>query len=893
MSLGIRERLTTSFLVALFFSLTLLFFGPGHLYYTNLVDFSFTSLVLFHFLLISISCVILLTIILFFLKPSVYQKTVSFLCVLSFLLWLQGNVFLWNYGVLDGREINWNSYQLYGLIDGIVWLLFLILAFVKSALIYRIARKVSLAFLIIQLVSLFTVIIHAPAEPVAKFYRQDFKSQFNFSKEKNVIILVLDSFQSDVFQEIIDEDIHYRSIFKGFTYFRNTVGGFPSTYPSIPLILTGRYYDNSIPIQQFIKEAYTSDSIPYILKKHNYLVDLPQDCTIYLNEDVASNFIKKGPELFLPLDQLSSFFKISLFRCVPHFLKMHIDISGVPQKLSFDFKKKSSYSDNDLSDDPDLNINDDLKNYPKDGPYGFVNSDIEFIKNLILKAESKSRQYTFKFYLLRGVHPPFRINEQLKYEKLPLNRYGYKQQAKAILKISAMFLEQLRKIGIYDQSMVFVISDHGYYGHFGVKTLDHEQGANKIDISNGFGQGIPLVLAKPFFSNGEMNISDAPISLSDLAATIFSKLEFKENISGISIFDQKDSDIRQRRYLRYSWQHEFWGRKYLPVMHEYVVTGFSWSTKSWEPTYRYFYPGSIKYHPPPVYQYGTNIDFSAEKNLILYQKEGYRKEGWSAAEKDFTWTNGKKATLIIPVTPAKTNVILKAKLFPFLVYRKLDNQMVEVYINETKLGKWDITRPNVQEYSLTIPKSFLTQSPLKINFKIPNARSPASLKFSEDDRILGIAMVSMALLEEAVYQYGSIIDFREGGNIILYQREGWSDAEKDFTWIDGKSATVFIPIAKTNTDIILKATLLPFLVPGKLDNQEVDIYVNDAKIGAWKINQPGLREYSVVIPKNLLAAPQLKINFRIPNAIAPLRLGYNTDPRILGIAVQSMVLLNK
>jgi len=742
MNLGIRERLMTSFFVVLFFSLTLLFFGPGYLYYTNLVEFSFTSLtVLFHFLLISISCIIFLMVMLFFLKPPVYQKTVSFLCVISFLLWLQGNVFVWNYGVLNGQEINWKSYQIYGLIDGIIWLIFLILAFVKSALINRIARKVSLAFLTIQLISLFTVIIYAPAEPVAKFYRQDIKSQFNFSKERNVIILVLDSFRSDVFQEIIDENIYYQNIFKGFTYFRNTVGGFPTTYPSIPLILTGQYYNNSIPIQQFIKEAYTSNSIPYILKKHNYLVDLPKNYAIYVNENVASNFIKKRPELFLTFDQLSSFFKISLFRCVPHFFKKHIDISGVPEKLSFNSKKESSYSDNNLSDDADLNMNEDLRNYSKNDPNNHVNSDIEFIKNLILKAESKSPQYTFKFYHLRGAHPPFRINEQLKYEKLPTNLYGYKQQSKAMLKISAIFLDQLRKIGIYDHSMVFIISDHGYYGHIGAKTLDHVQWPNKIDITNVFGAGIPLVLAKPFFSNGELNISDAPISLSDLPATIFSKLDFKENISGISIFDQKDSDIRQRRYLWYSWQHESWFNKYLPVMHEYVVTGFSWFTKSWEPTYRYFYPGSIEHHPPPAYKWGDQIKFGKHGNANQYGTL----QGFSSPEEGFTWTEGIYASVGLWVLRPSTDLVLKLRAVP-LLGANITSQTVTVSVNDKAVGTLEIRNPG--EYSIGIPKSILNRDILKIAFHLPGAATPKELGINEDDRLLAIALQSLVIEEK-------------------------------------------------------------------------------------------------------------------------------------------------
>ena len=84
----------------------------------------------------------------------------------------------------------------------------------------------------------------------------DDETMFEFSKEQNVIILVLDAFRSDIFQEIIDEDDEYREMFDGFTYYRNAAGGYPHTDASIPLILTGEYYDNSIPRSEFVRTAF-------------------------------------------------------------------------------------------------------------------------------------------------------------------------------------------------------------------------------------------------------------------------------------------------------------------------------------------------------------------------------------------------------------------------------------------------------------------------------------------------------------------------------------------------------------------------------------------------------------------------------------------------------------
>ena len=39
----------------------------------------------------------------------------------AFLAWLQGNILLWHYGVLDGKDIDWGALVRYGIIDSVFW----------------------------------------------------------------------------------------------------------------------------------------------------------------------------------------------------------------------------------------------------------------------------------------------------------------------------------------------------------------------------------------------------------------------------------------------------------------------------------------------------------------------------------------------------------------------------------------------------------------------------------------------------------------------------------------------------------------------------------------------------------------------------------------------------
>jgi len=709
MNAEFRGKCITTLCAASLFSLTVLFFGPSYLYFTNILEFPYLfSDVWYLFASISLLCILVISAVLLPLKSSIHRKAVSLLFAFALLLWLQGNILVWNYGVLDGREIQWNNYKIYGLIDTAVWLVVVTFAFIKSNFIYNLIKKISIGLILIQIVSTAVVWYQAPEQPEWKRYALSEESKYNFSSEKNVIILVLDTFQTDVFQELINEQLEYSNMFQGFTYFRNAVGGFPTTYPSIPLILTGQYYDNSAPIQEFIKKAYSNSSIPLILNQNGYQVELFTGLNvIYPNSDILSNLVLRKDIVNIN-NYIYELYGITFFRYMPH---------------SF---KKYFYTVNITAVD----------NNP-------MKRDLVFADQVISKSKAVEGKYSFKLFHLLGAHPPFCLNEKLEYEKLEYSRNSYEIQAQAALEITKRFLTSLKNIGVYDNSMIFIVGDHGL-GSFGVNVqasgYTEDNKVANITLSNTIATGIPLILVKPFASMADMKISDAPVSLSDIPKTIISELGLKEDLPGYSMFEIKESDIRDRRFLAYKWEHEYWNKKYLPVMDEYIINGFSWLNQSWKPTYGRFTPSGVQDTRPPIYEYGSKIQFGEGGNA-----EQYQVQGWSDPEKGFTWTDGKSASLVIPVNQPQSDLTLSASLFPFTA-GELINQNVYISINDKKLGKWDVGDSG--DYSITIPKEYVTKSLLNVSFDLPDAASPSKLNISNDTRMLGIAVLSIKVLEK-------------------------------------------------------------------------------------------------------------------------------------------------
>ena len=196
------------------------------------------------------------------------KKVTALFFAIGLLLWIQGNIMVWNYGLLDGHIIPWGDYFWNGIIDALVWIGVLAICILKSDALYKHIRVVCLLLIVVQFGGIMATVYAAPDEPAWKYQNSsEYPGKLlQFSPDTNVIIIILDTYQSDIFQEIIHEDEKYKDMFDGFTYYRNTVGGFSTTYPSVALILSGEHYDNAVPIKDFIKNSALNNSIPVVLK---------------------------------------------------------------------------------------------------------------------------------------------------------------------------------------------------------------------------------------------------------------------------------------------------------------------------------------------------------------------------------------------------------------------------------------------------------------------------------------------------------------------------------------------------------------------------------------------------------------------------------------------------
>jgi len=547
----LRKKISIFIAVAAFLSSTLFVFGPYRSYLHNYtyMHVLFCHVFLYFIIAAVFFFIVMSTIALVTIKTLFYRRIISFMFILAVLVWLQGNFLVWNYGVFDGTAMDFDKNLKYGIIELVVWITLLATSFIYYIRVYKIARVASILLILTQVLCVGYEVRKLPHDPywLRKGLDCQSKSFHRYSKDKNVVILVLDGFPSFIFQEIIEEDPSYGDIFDGFTFYRNALSGYPNTMASVPNMLTGQFYDNSQPFPEFVKDVFLNKSLPKILSENGYQVDVFETNISIIYSEVFSNSIPRRFSHDKRRYTLKTLAKITLFRHSPHFIKKHFVIS--------------SFED------------------PLIGSGGI--RPLKNMKSIVGNLHVNEGKPLFKFYHLMAPHPPIVFNEELEHVKdfVKPDRENFVRYSRASLKLAKMFIDKLMGSGIYDNTLLFIVADHGY------GLLMKNSKGSKIDA-----RALPLILVKPFGERGKMKILDAPVALCDIPKTIITALDINEDVPGFSMLKLKETDIRQRRYFQYTYI----GRREVmwPTgpMKEYIISGFSSSPESWSTNGKVFRP---------------------------------------------------------------------------------------------------------------------------------------------------------------------------------------------------------------------------------------------------------------------------------------------------------------
>ena len=147
------------------------------------------------------------------------------------------------------------------------------------------------------------------------------------------------------------------------------------------------------------------------------------------------------------------------------------------------------------------------------------------------------------------------------------------------------FFRRLDEIGAYDPSLIFVVSDHGHpkipLSAEGTSPPlpDPPDASTPPGIEMPAG-GVPLFLVKQPGDREPMRVSDVPVSLCDVPASIVDALGLDGRFECHSIFAAAEERPRPREHFRLEGRSK-WQPPYR--VSRWIVDGHSWRPSSWRP----------------------------------------------------------------------------------------------------------------------------------------------------------------------------------------------------------------------------------------------------------------------------------------------------------------------
>jgi len=503
------------------------------------------------------------------LLPPAARRSIACLALgAAALFYLQGNFLVWDYGPLDGTDIDWQAHRWVGWLEVLIWLSVPLLVLYYREVLWRHLVGLSLLLVVVQGASLIAHLGSGKTFPrdgpvSVQEIERDF---FAFSEERNVVVIVPDTLALPVFEATLTMYPELEKQLAGFTSFRNTLGVSPFTLLSIPTIMSSLVYRNSGTIQAFMSAAFGEQSLPFFLSEQGYKIDIATMGTYksdlrWLPGDDLTSVLHDRPGEVRLRDSVQ-IWDVTLFRYMPHVLKKRI----------YDKHKwwlQRHYLSN-ASSSP---------RRPPPGDQLMAATPVQratsiFLDRLAQSASRDSSQPTFKFIHLFTSHPPFQIDAdgnmllESEYEATPVTERAIAQSTFALKQILGI-LEVLQQQGIYDQTMVVVAADHG---------TDITKDTQPVYKRRAH----PVLLIKPFGATGELQVSAAPASLLDVPATVTGELGLSAPFAGYALLDDAVPVDRLRQYYYFNWSgKELWDVDRLPFLRQYDVRGPVEDLSSW------------------------------------------------------------------------------------------------------------------------------------------------------------------------------------------------------------------------------------------------------------------------------------------------------------------------
>jgi hypothetical protein len=854
-------------------------FGPVDIWARNAADFIMHGAFLGLAALLAFLAGFVPLAVLVALAPARWRPAVaSALAGLAILAWIYSSLLFRDSLAIDGRDELLNLASPIGpaelplLAAAVLALTFVVWRIPRPNLIFLLVLLAGNAVLTIaRLVTVRTAMPDLRMDSADPLWR--------FSRQGNVLAILLDGLQSDVAAEELNKDAALAGAFEGFTLFKNTTGVAPTTFPTMPTIHSGALWEPDRSLVDQYEERVRKGSFLVGLAGSGYETSVigvirsvcPQGTVLCSGPSIAvgtrdgcpqtsrlcrtaAKAIDRRAAAYLP--EIATLFDMSILRVAPYALKSVVYNSG-------NWMLASAMA-------PAYSVEDTARSR-------------EMLEALAEKLVVDDGPQTAKFLHVSATHQPYVFDAACN-RQLPTIAGGMENAARCSLRSVAAILKRLKALRAYDSATVLVFADHGAGWPSRYQTGVHRH-SDVWPVLAALAN--PVLMVKPPSARGALASSLAQASVMDIAATVCDLTRDCTTLGGRSLYaaGQPSPPAARRMFHVYQWRPEYWSLKIIPGVRSFAIIGPPWEPASWHPL-----------GLAPSYALGTPIDLKGGE-----KRSPYLAYGWSDSEAWGTWADGDTAILrLAPVPEGKADLILTVQARAFLA-PQTPRQDIAVLVNGRPIGSWSFDSHEMTTRELRVPADAIQDfEAIQIAFTTTTARSPAELGISSDARRLsiGVAEVSLRLAEEPSarapapparaepYRLGDTLDFKAGGNAAPYLGSGWAQREAWGTWSDGASATLRLsPVLGEKADLVLSVQAQALVVP-RQPRQEVDVLVNGRQAGTWAFENANIVKRELRLPAAVIGDFEtIEIAFVARNARSPAELGMSSDTRRLGIGI--------
>lgn len=548
-----KKDILTPGCVSLFFAMTFIFFAPMEVILMNSDEFHyrFTDFWWFQLLLV-LGATVVLTVVLCLLRGKIRTAATGLLLGTGTAAWVQMMFMNGKMIRLTGDQMQISGAE--KALNLVIWLVIAggitaaCLILEKKGKKIRIPMCALAGFLtVIQLAAFASLLFSTEISDTRDGHIVTKKGEFELSRKNNAIVFLLDTADGEYVHQVLDTYPEVREEMDGWVYYPNAVSEYSRTFPSLPYLLTGEKCYLDIPLGEFIDSAYEKgDFLPKMYNNGTDIGVFTMDLGyVSTNMDGMIGNMRKSKPGIGDMDLIGlekGLARISLFKCMPYFcknwFKYEVGILNITA-----FKER---------------------NYIWFDPYVYG----DLVKEGGVKV-TDAYDKTFRFYHLWSAHPTAEWNEELEIIK------GWEaepyQRLRGSFKILKEFCDQLKEAGIYDETLIIAVADHG-------KTT----GDPDLLIQDKAACPMMMVKYPHHEGTGQMEISKAPVHHDDMFATVTDALGIERTNcgSGRSLAEIAEDEERDRIYY-----YTATNRHITPIlMREYVIQGDAEDISNWKET---------------------------------------------------------------------------------------------------------------------------------------------------------------------------------------------------------------------------------------------------------------------------------------------------------------------